>query len=454
MSSTSKPSIKKLAIHGAVWTIASYGASQVLRFGSNLVLTRLLFPELFGLMSLVYVFINGLHLFSDLGISTNVIQNKRGDDPLFLNTSWTLQIIRGVGLWLCCLLIAFPASQFYNEPKLLWLIPLVGFNTIIAGFNSTSLFTLNRHLSIKELAIFEFAGQVVSIGVMLIWAWFNKTIWALVIGGLVSALFQLIWSHRLNTVAPNRFAWDRDAVKELVFFGKWIFLSTALTFLATQADRLILGRLFSFEMLGIYGVAFALSDIPRQLILAVSGKVIFPSYSKLVGLPRSEFRTKILRNRGRILLVVAVGLAGLVSFGDLLILGLYDNRYVAATWMLPLLALGTWPVMLTQTIDPVLFAIGQPRYIAVGCFFGFLCFAIGIPLGFSLWGPFGSVAAVAFSNVPTWGVITYALWRERLAVTKQDAIVTGAFLLVLSILLVGRMAVGLGTPLNMLFQSP
>lgn len=152
-------SLKKLAIRGTVWTIAGYGASQVLRFGSNLILTRLLFPELFGLTALVNIFITGLHLFSDIGIGPNIIQNKRGDDPAFLNTAWTLQVIRGFGLWFCCLLISWPVAKFYGEPQFLWLIPIVGLGTIITGFNSTALCTLNRHMSVRQMATFELGGR-------------------------------------------------------------------------------------------------------------------------------------------------------------------------------------------------------------------------------------------------------------------------------------------------------
>ncbi|MBI4783379.1 MAG: oligosaccharide flippase family protein [Oscillatoriophycideae cyanobacterium NC_groundwater_1537_Pr4_S-0.65um_50_18] len=451
MSSTGASSMKNLAIRGAIWTIAGYGAGQILRFGSNLVLTRLLFPDLFGLMSLVYVFIAGLHLFSDLGIHTSVVQNKRGDEPSFLNTAWTLQVIRGAGLWILCLVLAVPVSRLYNEPQLLWLLPIVGFNTIIAGFNSTSLFTLNRHLSIKQLAIFEFSGQFISILVMLIWAWFSPTIWSLVVGGLTSSLFQMLWSHKLNSGKVNRFAWDKSSIHEIVSFGKWIFISTALSFLASQADRLILGKLFTLELLGIYGVAFTLSDIPRQIVLAISGKVIFPTYSKLIELPRAEFLSKIQRSRGYILIALAIVLSVIVSFGDLLVATLYDSRYAAARWMLPFLALGTWPIMLTQTIDPVLFAIGKPRYIALGAFLSSCCFIIGIPVGFSLYGPLGAVLSVAVSNIPPWVVVAYALWREQLSVIRQDAVVTLVFGGAIATLLLARSMLGLDSPFNQLF---
>ena len=443
-------SLKKLAIRGTIWTIVGYGASQILRFGSNLILTRLLFPKLFGLMALLNTFIIGLHLFSDIGIGTSIIQNKRGDDPAFLNTAWTLQVIRGFGLWFCSVLLAWPVAKFYGEPQLLWLIPVVGLGTIISGFNSTALFTLNRHMAVRQLAIFELGGQVISLMAMIVWAWFSPTIWALVIGALVSASIQMVWSHRLNPGPPNRFAWERDATKDLLTFGKWIFVSTALTFLAWQTDRLILGKLLSLEMLGVYGIAFTLSDMPRQIILAISGKVIFPAFSKFADLPRETFRAKILRNRKPVLIASALGLTLMVSFGDILISVLYDNRYAEATWMLPILGLGVWPIVLTQTIDPSLFAIGKPRYVAYGCFLSFLFLAIGIPLGFSLIGTVGAVIAVPLSNLPLYGAITYGLWRERLACIGQDIKATALFLVLLTIVLFVRIVLGFGLPINSL----
>ncbi|NJO40713.1 MAG: oligosaccharide flippase family protein [Cyanobacteria bacterium CRU_2_1] len=451
--SASSSSVKKLAIRGAIWTIIGYGTSQVVRFVSNIVLTSLLVPELFGLMSLVYVFITGLHLFSDLGINANVVQSKRGDDPAFLNTAWTVQVLRGVGLWVCCLFIAFPASQIYKTPELLWLIPIVGIATLLNGFNSTAIFSLNRHLSVRQLALYELGGQVTSISVTLIWAAISPSIWALIVGNFVSASFQLFWSHRLNSIAPNRFTWEPKAVKELISFGKWIFVSTVLTFLATQADRLILGTLFTLQLLGIYHVAYALSDIPRGVLLAISGKVIYPAYSKFVDLPRDEFRAKILRNRGPILIAAAFGLAALVGFSDIVVKILYRESYsVDASWMVPLLSMGLWPIMLTQTIDPALIAIGKPSYNAFASFTSFLVYAIGIPFGFySPLGEVGAVLAVALSNIPIWCATAYGLWREKLPVFRQDALSTALFLAILSVLAMIRNALGLGLPFEGLF---
>jgi O-antigen/teichoic acid export membrane protein len=446
-------SLRKKAIQGTIWTIAGYGASQVLRLGSNLILTRLLLPEFFGLMALVNVFIIGLNLFSDVGLGPSIIQNKRGDDPDFLNTAWTIQVMRGVVLWLGSLLIAWPISHFYAKPELLWLIPIVGLATLISGFDSTALLTLNRQLAVGKLAIFELMGQVISLIVMIVWAKFDPSIRALVAGTFVSAVFQLLWSHRLLPHQPNRFAWDKEAAQKIFTFGKWIFFSTALTFLASQADRLILGKLISAALLGIYGIAYTFADIPRSVILALSGKVIFPTFAKLVGLPRETFRTKILKNRKLLLLALAAGLSILVGFGDYVIYFLYKKEYHQAAWMLPIIALGIWHTSLYSTMSPALLALGKPIYNTLGYLFTLITITIGLLVGYHSMKMPGAVIAVAVGDFPFYMVTMYGLWREKLGCLKQDLWATALFLSLLAAVLVVRVSLlHLGLPIDSMFK--
>ena len=446
-------SVKQLAVRGAAWTIASYGLSQVLRLGSNLILTRLLVPEMFGLMSLVYVFITALHLFSDVGIGTSLIQNKRGEEPDFLNTAWTLQVCRGVILWFCTLLLAWPIAHLYQQPQFLWLIPVVGLGTVISGFNSTSVFTLNRNMAFGQLAIFELSVQLIGIVVMIVWAWLSPTIWAIVMGSFASQILELVWTHYWNSGSPNRLIWNQEVVKEILSFGKWIFVSTALTFFAEQADRLILGKLLTLDVLGVYGVALNLADIPRSITLALSGKVMFPAITKLVDQPREILRAKILKNRQPILIALAVGLTLLVSFGDVAIKILYDDRYIQAAWMLPILALGIWPRVLCNTgIESALFAIGKIQYPAFGQFLRFLWTSIGLWVGFSTAGLLGAIVAVALNDLGFYAAISYGLWREGVNCLVQDFQATVLLLMLITSVLAARYLLGFGLPIDLLLQ--
>jgi O-antigen/teichoic acid export membrane protein len=439
---------KKLAIKGVAWTIASYGSSQIIRFASNLILTRLLLPELFGLVGLAYVFIVGINLLSDIGLNPSIIQNKRGEDPLFLNTAWTLQVIRSFFVWICLIIITKPVATFYGDDRLLWVIPVIGINCILGGFKSTAPASLERKMAVKKVVIFELVTQIVSIIVMIVWAWFDRSIWAIVAGAFFSALVEAVWSHFLIPGQSNRFAWDKEAAKEIFSYGKWIFLSTALFFLCSQADRLILGKIFTLTMLGIYGIAFTLGDMPRQIIIAISGRVIFPSISMLGELPREELRAKILNNRKLILIPLAVGLAIFVSFGDQLILTLYRKEYEAASWMMPILALGIWHTTLYNMMGSCLLAVGKSQYPAMGNLLTFVNLCISIPLAYHLKGNLGAVIAIALGDLPTYAVINYGLWREGLTCFWQDIQLTALFLGVLATLIWCRVAFGWDLPIN------
>ena len=95
--------LRARVLRAGAWTLGSYAAGQFIRLGSNLIMTRLLMPEMFGLMALAHVLIAGLHMFSDLGLHHSVVQHQRGDDPVFLDTVWTVQIVRGGVIWLAAL---------------------------------------------------------------------------------------------------------------------------------------------------------------------------------------------------------------------------------------------------------------------------------------------------------------------------------------------------------------
>jgi O-antigen/teichoic acid export membrane protein len=446
MKTLKKPNLKKLAIRGAVWTIAGYGASQIVRFGGNLVLTRLLVPEYFGLMAVVNTLLTGLELFSDLGISQSIIQNKRGEDPEFLDTAWTLQIIRGFIIWLICLSITFPAAQFYQEPRLLWLVPAMGLVSILLGFTSTSYPLLNRRMELGRIMIFEFIIQVVSLGALILLAWQFRSLWVFIVSGLISGTIRVFGSYFLIPGRKPKLAWNREALDELISFGRWMFIATALMFLAEQSDRLILGKLLSFKTVGVYTIAATLANMPREVIKSLCFRVIFPAISSQVDLPRATLRSKILSQRKLIIVGSAIFLAMLVTTGDLIIAKLYDQRYADAVWMMPILCCGIWFSVLFYTTSPALLAIGKPMYSAFSNSLRFLTIGLGMPLAFSFKGALGVIFIIALSDFPLYLGNMYGLWREKLDCLIQDIQGTALFVGVLILFISIRSHLGLGIP--------
>ncbi len=443
---TTAPTVEALARRGAAWVVAGHGLSSGLRLGANLLLARLLVPEAFGLMALVRVLLQGLQLFSDIGVGPSIIQNKRGEDPAFLNTAWTVQVVRGIVLGSCCCVLAWPYAAFYGEATLSWLVPVVGLSAVLAGFNSTALFVLNRRLALGKLAILDLATQAVSVIVMLAWALASPTVWALAAGGIAGASFRLVYSHLLLPGPRNRLAWDRDAFQELYRFGRWIFLATAVGFLATQGDRLILGKLLPLEVLGVYSIAFMIADLPRELVKRLGGRIVFPAVSQWQGWPRESLRAKILAKRWPVLCGTAFLLTGLIGFGDLIIRILYDDRYSAAAWMMPLLALGLWPLVLSNSIGPSLRAIGQPQYAAYGNLLRLILIGVSLPLGYYLFGPAGAVCAVALAGIPGYAAMAVGLRRHGLQSVGQDVSATALLVVLLLGVFAARSLAGVAMP--------
>ena len=438
--------LNALAIRGTFWTLGSYATSQALRLGGNIVLSRLLVPQYFGFMTLLNSMMMGLALFSDFGVNGSVTRDPRGDEPEFLNTAWTIQVIRGFLLWTVCLVLARPAAAFYHEPALVGILPALGFTTVLTGFSSIKLYSLIRRLAVREFAFFEIFTQMVQILVAVTWALIHPSVWALVGGGLVSCLARAIASHLLLPGPRDRFAWERRSLESIFAFGKWVFVSGIVFYLASQSDRLVIGRLTSFQTLALYGMAFSLADIPRQVILALAAKIVYPFIAKFAHFPRHEYRAAMLRYRKNMLLLAGLGIAVVINTADLAFVHIYDRRYWPAAWMIPVLATGLWHTVLYTTSSQSLVALGKSAYNFVGYSLSAAVLYAGLPFVFHRYGMFATVVVVAFSDVPMYLVNLCGLWREKLQVVRQDVWATALFVAMCGSGALVRISLGVNFP--------
>jgi O-antigen/teichoic acid export membrane protein len=356
--------LRTRALHGSVLTAINYGGQMALRFGGNLILTRLLFPKAFGLMALVQSFMIGLEMLSDVGITPSIVHSKRGDEPTYLNTAWTLQALRGVGLWLVACALSVPAAWFYKEPALQFMLPALGLHAIIGGLGSTKLAVADRELNLGRLTMIDIGSYALGLTTTILLAWWMRNVWSLVIGSYVQGILKTAASHLLLDGQRNKFAWDKTVLKEIGNYGRWIFLSTAVGYMAIQGDRLVLGRLLSVQFLGVYTVALTLSQLPTEVIRQAASKVLFPSYSELMRTAPERLYPMLRKSRLLLLGAAWGGALTLIVGGGWLIRVLYDGRYIEAAWMLPVMAFGTLGHALILSYDGILLATGNTHWLA------------------------------------------------------------------------------------------
>lgn len=432
--------LKTKAIGASYWTISVEIISQFVRLVTNLVLTRLLVPEMFGLMAIVNVILVGLNLFSDLGLSPNVVQSKRGEDKDFLNTIWVTQFFRGGLLCILAVLIGglvyllqgfrvIDPETVYGDTLFPFIIMIMAISPLVSGFNSTNIMSASRELKLSRISIMTITTQVVSSVTMIVLAYQYRSIWALVIGTLVGACLTCFLSHSILASFRNSFHWNQKYFWEIFHFGKWIFISTILAYVINQSDRLYLAGNITPGELGVYSIAFYLSSSVLMIIGRLYGGVFFPALCDVCRTNSDNLSNVYYKLRFRVDFLAYVSFGIIFVAGSEMIEFLYDERYASAGWMLELLSISLLSIGFLLA-EQCLIATGQVKLTTFGNLLHALLLIIGLPLSFAYGGLKGVVLLYAIS--PTIRAISAGcfLYRSGLINLKKE-------LLALPFILVG-----------------
>ena len=419
--------LRRLALRGSVIELLGYGVNQLLRLATNLVLSRLLFPEAYGLTALITVLMVALDMLSDVGLKDSVITSPRGDDPHFLNTAWTMQISRGFGLWLIASALAKPIALIYGEPQLFPLIFVGSLELVISGLTSTSLFTLARQVRRGPLVLLELTSKAISMIVMFAWAWVHPSVWSLVAGGLTAAVVMVIGSHLLPVGYRNRLCWEPEAARSIRGFGKWIFGSSAFTFLAGEGDRLLLGHYLTMAMLGVYSIGVLLSSAVGVAVTRLAGSVFYGVFSQVARERREDVGREYYRARLRLDLLAMPLLGATMVFGPLLVSMLYDSRYHDAGWIVRILCLRVALQCALAPCSVLMISIGQSRQLFIGNISRFVAVWAGIPLGWHLGGLPGVVWATTLAELPMLFVFLRAMRTHGLLRPSRELFAPAVF---------------------------
>jgi O-antigen/teichoic acid export membrane protein len=368
-------SLKERALRAGGWSFAGYGLSLALRLGGNLVMTRLLVPEMFGVMAIATMVTVILGMMSDLGVRHSIIQSRRGDDPDFLDTAWLIQVVRGFVLWLVALALSgalhlasagglLPVNSVYASAVLPSVIAFHSFSAVILGLQSTNIATAHRGLDQRRVVAIDLVGQVVGTAAMIAIGAATRSIWAIVAGGLIGTLVTTVLSHTSLGPHRNRFRWQRSSLHELMSFGKWLFVSSTMTVLAFNGDRLLLGALVDETTLGLYSIAALFVNSIEGGVGRLFGAISLPALSETARNDPSRLREVYykLRGPGDLVLLFFAGL--LFAAGQWVIDLLYDPRYSQAGGMLSVLALSLIAARYGVAYQ-IYLATGKPHYLAI-----------------------------------------------------------------------------------------
>lgn len=426
-------SLRQRVLRSGSWTLSGYAANQALRLGGNLILTRLLFPEAFGLMAIVQALIIGITMITDIGIGPSIVQKAGGNDPDFVNTAWTVQLIRGVLMWIALCILAWPVAVLYEQPVLASMLPVVGLASVISGFNSTKLFTAQRNLEAARVTQIDVGSYALGLLCTVYLAWLMQSVWALVWGGLVTSCLKAVASHLLLHGIRNRFAWDRDALDQLMGFGRWILLSSTLTFLSMEGVRLLIGAMLDMRQLAFYTLASTMSLLLWQATQHLATNVLFPVYSEIHRTKPANLINVLYKTRLTIIIPSWCLAVLFVFYGIEIMETLYDPRYHDSGVMLEVLAAGTFAGCIWGSYAGVLLGTGKVAMHTMMTAIQIVCQISGMLVGYHYGQATGLIAGVAAANWMMYPVSAIVMLRNGIWMPKLDFPFLAASILVVSL---------------------
>ena len=434
---TPHSSLRETIIRAGMWILSGHLASQIIRLGGNLIMTRILMPEMFGVMAVANILIMGLQLISYFGIQHNIIQSHRGDEPLFLNTAWTFQILRGVAIFLLAICLAaglliansfglVGVSSAYHNPVLPSVLAALSFTALISGFESTNLASAHRVMRLGRMTILELISQVAGLTVMIVWALVDKSIWALVGGTILSSCTRTILSHWFIKGQTNRLMWDRAIFLELFTFGKWILLTTILGYFVGSGDRLVLAGLVKADVLGVYTIALFMITALQEVLSKLATNAALPALSKVVRERREDLSQVYYKIRFPIDLAILFICGFLFYAGHLITDVLYDYRYANAGHMLEILSISLFGVRYVLS-ENVFIALGKPRLLIPAQIFQLLVIFCVIAPIYNMYGLDGAIWIIALTPLLALPVRVYFMVKYGFFNLKRELYVLPAF---------------------------
>lgn len=431
-----RPGLFKRGLSTGAWTLVEHASSMFFRLLSNLVLAGLLAPDAYGLVSVIWTMLIALTMLSDLGVMRTVVQSQRGNEPDFMNTALTLQIIRGLlqlglmlliggGLMLAAQWAWTTPGTAYDDPRLPPMVMAMGGVALLNGAQSMNVLQAVRRMQRKTLALQSVITQAVSASLTIGLAWWTRSPWALVAGSLMGPLVQRVLERLMLSGPPERLMIDKAAMHELFAQGKWLLPASILGFVALHADRLLLAGLFDTTLFGQFAVAFLLVSALQSLAGAMLGNIVFPGLSEVVRERPAELRRMLTRFHWFFDAVFVTLLAAVATSSSHIVGLLYDSRYQEAGWILGVLCCGLMS-MRYELVEQCYLAKGQPRYTMVAQSVRLVVMLAGLYVGKALGGFEGAITGMAVAQWSSAFTAYHFKWRHQLLSWRAEALLLPA----------------------------
>lgn len=441
--------IKGKVLSGLKWNSISVVATKSTDFLVMLLLARLLVPEAYGIVGMAMLVVGILEVISDMGLYNALIQKKEDEltEARYSSSFWFLLIVSIVLVLCFVLFISQAGAAFYKEPRL---IPILNALSIYLFFGISSIIPrviLTKKLDFKSLVTFTFLGTVISSLAAVVMALLGFGVWSLVTKYIAGSGVILV-SYWVKVGWRPSFIFRKDLLVDMAGYSTFTQLNNILYFLRKNLDYLIIGKLVSPHLLGIYTLAYMLSLTLKSQLYSIFNKVFFPVYSRLQDEPEmiKVYYLQIMRMTAIVTFPVSILFIGLA---EEIILFFFGSKWLEAAAPLRILSVAAMIFAISGTPAEVLKGIGKP---AVSFYLNTInTFVVALPLiyfGQRYFGIEGVAYAVCIHYTTSRITFHYFMKkyiqitdREVLYALKDPALAALVMLIIIHLVTLAKMAV-------------
>jgi O-antigen/teichoic acid export membrane protein len=331
---------------------------NILRFIRNIILTRILAPEYFGLMATILAVIAAFQAFTEVGVRQAVIQNQKGSTPEFLNVAWWFSSIRGLLLFIVAFFTAPLVCNFYNAPELLIPLRVTYIIIILHGIESPRIHSLEKELSYTRWVMIKQTAAFLGVLSAIIFAYIYQNIWPLVIGFTTEFFLSTTLSF---FIVPFKLSlkFDKESLRSLIIYAKGMLGLPIFTAVFQRIDIFAIGKLLTMAELGLYSIAQALAYAPNMIFAKIVRPLILPVFSKLQN-DNQALNDSIIKFSRIIAKVTMPLIAYLIIFSKQILTLLYGAKYGEVWLPFSILMFYVETMFYSVIFMQLYFALGRP----------------------------------------------------------------------------------------------
>ncbi len=350
--------VLKKAIRGGKWMFLKTLLEKVISLASFFVLARLLFPEDFGIMSLILVVPSLLNLITTIGFEFTLIQSKE-DPKKYLNEAWTFNILRVLVIFVIMFFSAPLVASFFHLEKAIWAVRLSGVFFVISSLGNIAQLYFFKDIDFKKIFIRDIAVtlsySLVAIGIAI----FYRSFWALFFGYIGQYIMSAAITYFLHEYRP-RLSVKLKVLKSLISYSKWIFGQNLIINAIPMIENGLIGRMIGATGVGLYTRAKSLASFPSAPLFGIFEKVTYPAYAKIQD-SYEKIRDGFIKSLDLLFFLSVPFILVFMDAGQRLILIFLGEKWMGMDALLKVLLIAMTISVLTTLSGPIFNAIGKPK---------------------------------------------------------------------------------------------